>query len=858
MWKATVKGIFGRKVRLALSALAVVLGVSFVTGTYVLTDTLHASFQGVFRQTLAGVDLVVRPAVPFGGGGAADQQRFDQTVLGSVRRLPGVGDAIGYVQGYAQFVDRSGHAIQSSGAPTLGLAWAQPGSHGPLRLIADGTHPSRAPERAGEVAMDAGTAHRYGFHVGDSVDVLLQGPKQRFRIVGLFGVGDRADLGAITLAAFDLRTAQQVFGAPGQLDEITVTGAPGTSVATLRAGLEAGLGPQFRVDAPDLVAQDRGQVVLNFVALLTQLLLGFAVIGLVVAAFIIVNTFTILVTQRTRELGLLRALGDGRVQILTSIVAEATVIGAVASAVGLGVGYGLARLLLGLSSRLGFAVPTQPLVVETRTVVAAVGMGVVVTVAASLWPAVRAARVSPIAATTEVTTARRRPLRRRILLGLVLTGGGGPLLVIGLHRTRYQSDVLREVWWVALGSVLVLLGVLVLLAALAGPLAALLGAPLRRGGMPGTLARANALRNPRRTAATASALVIGLALVGLTAIFADSAKASVRQAVNGTIRADLVLKAQQFATFSPQVSARVELLPAVAAVTGFRFGNVRVPVGGNAETVAGAPPGGLTQVVNLGLRRGRVGDLGADGVLVTEDASRQYRLGVGDRVEMQFPEGIETLRVAGVYTQRDFTGGLPVNFIVALPAYQQGFGTASLDALVYVRARPGQVTAARQQVERALGVSFPNVSVLTRREYQASQEQVVNRFLAVTVALLMLSELIAVLGIVNTLALSVFERTHELGLLRVVGMSRRQVRRMIRGESVLVALIGGLVGTSVGLLWGWVFTRALRAEGVTALSIPVVQIVAFVAASMLAGVLAALGPAWRASRLDVLDAIATE
>ncbi len=376
--------------------------------------------------------------------------------------------------------------------------------------------------------------------------------------------------------------------------------------------------------------------------------------------------------------------------------------------------------------------------------------------------------------------------------------------------------------------------------------------------VPGTLARANALRNPRRTAATASALVIGLALVGLTAIFADSAKASVRQAVTGVIRADLVLKAQQFATFSPQVSARVAGQPAVAAVTGFRFGNVRVPIGGNAETVAGAAPDGLNQVVDLGLRSGSVAALDADGVLVTEDASRQYHVGVGDRVAMQFPQGIETLRVAGVYRQRDFTGGFPVNFIVALPAYEEGFGTASLDSLVYVRARPGEQVAARREIEQALGVSFPNVSVFTRRQYEASQQQVVNRFLAVTVALLMLSELIAVLGIVNTLALSVFERTHELGLLRVVGMSRRQLRRMIRGESVLVALLGGLVGTGVGLLWGWVFTRALRAEGLTTLSIPVVQLVAFVAASMLAGVIAALGPAWRAARLDVLDAIASE
>jgi putative ABC transport system permease protein len=859
MWKATFKGILGRRVRLALTALAVVLGVSFVTGTYVLTDTLHASFQGVFQQTLAGVDLVVRPAAAFGGGGAADQARFPDSTTALVRPVAGVAEATGFVTGYAQFVSRSGHAIQTTGAPTLGVAWAQPGSHGPLRLIADGRRASRPPERAGEVAMDDGTARRYGFHIGDSVRVLLQGPQQRFRIVGFFGVGDRNDLGAITFAAFDLHTAQQVFDAPGQLDAINVTARPGTNLATLRTRLEAALGLNYAVDTPNQVAAQRGEVVLTFLDLLTQLLLGFALIGMVVAAFIISNTFTILVTQRTRELGLLRALGASRRQVIGSVVAEAAAIGVAASAVGLGVGYALAGLLLSLASRLGFAIPTQTLVFQERTVLAALGIGVLVTVAASLWPAIRAARVPPIVATTGVFTPRPRPLARRVVAGTALVAVGVPVLLVGLHRTRYQADVLHEIGWVALGAVLIALGLLVLLAVVAGPLAGLLGQPLRRAGMPGRLARANAMRNPRRTAATASALVIGLALVGLVAIFGASAKTSVRQAVDGGIRADLVLKTQQFGGFSSVVAQRVAQLPGVEGVTAFRFGNVRVPVGGNQETVAGATPAHLAQVVDLGLRRGSVGALDQDGVLITEDASHEYGLAVGDHVDMQFPQaGVETLRVAGIYTRNDFTGGFPVGFIVAEPAYEEGFGTASQDSLVYVRAKPGDAVAVETAVRAALATSFPNVSVLTRAQFRGSQQDAINRFLAVTVALLMLSEIIAVLGIVNTLALSVFERTRELGLLRVVGMSRRQLRRMIRGESVIVALLGGLVGTGLGLLWGWVFTLALRSEGVTALTIPALQLLAFVALSMVAGVVAALAPAWRAARLDVLEAIATE
>ena len=858
MWNATFKGIVGRRVRLALTALAVALGVAFVSGTFTLTDTLNHSFQGVFGQTLAGVDLVIRRAVPFGGGGTPNRERFSETEVAMARAVPGVDAANGFVEGYAQFVDRAGRAIQNTGAPTIGIAWPQAGSHGPLRLVSEGTRRSRAPIRPGEVAMDLGTARRHGFRVGDHVDVLLQGPKQRFVVVGLFGVGNRRDLGAVTFAAFDLTTAQRVFAAPGQLDAINVTAAPNTGLAGLRSRLQAALGPGFDVDAAAQVARDRGQVVLNFLDLLTQLLLGFAAIGMVVAAFIIFNTFTILVTQRTRELGLLRAVGASGTQVVVSVVVEAAAIGIGGAAAGLGIGYGLAALLLSLADRFGLEVPSEPLALEPRTIIAALAVGLGATVVSALWPALRAARTPPIAATTDVLPTQARSLRRRALLGVAVLMAGAPLLLIGLDRTQYRSDVLREIWWVAIGALVVLVGALLLLAAVVRPLAGTLGRALRTAGVAGELARANAMRNPRRTAATASALVIGLALVGLVAIFGDSAKASVRRAVDEGIRADVVLKAQQFAMFSPEVAQRVARLPQVAAVAAFRFDNVRVPIGGNQETVAGAAPAHLPQVVDLRLRRGSVASLGDDGVLVARDSSRQYGLAVGDRVDMQFRQGIESFRVAGIYDQRDFTGGFPVGFIVAQSAFERSVGTKVLDTLVYVRARPGEAAALAPAVRRALAASFPNINVLTRHQYQADQEQAINRFLAVTVALLMLSEIIAVLGIVNTLALSVFERTHELGLLRVVGMSRRQLRRMIRAESVIVAAIGGVVGTGLGLFWGWIFTTALRPQGITALRFPVLQLALFVALSIVAGVVAALTPAWRAANLDVLEAIAAE
>jgi len=853
MWKATLRGLLARKVRLGLTAASVVLGVSFVAGTYVLTDTLDRSFSNVFDQQAVGVDLVVRLRAPFGGD--TERDRFPDETLAEARSVDGVRAANGFLQDYAQFVDKDGESIQTGGAPTLGITWAQRGADGPLRAIDDGDVPSRPPNGPDEVAMDVGTARKHGFHVGDQVRVLLDGPAQEFTISGLFGIGNRTDPAAVTFAAFDLGTAQKAFDAEGLIDAINVTAEPGVDLAGLRDRLSGALGSAYEVDTARDVARDRGQQVLDFLDLLTQLLLGFAAIGLVVGAFIIFNTFAILVTQRTRELGLLRAMGATGRQVVVSVIAEAALVGIAASIVGVAVGLGLAIGLLAAVSLAGFDVPEGPIVLQSRTVIAAVTVGLGVTVASSIWPAVRAARVPPIAAITDAIPTRARGLAMRAILGLLLLGGGVPALVIGLERTEVAADVVQEIWLVALGALLIFFAVVVLLAAFARPLAALLGRPLRALGITGTLARGNAMRNPRRTAATASALVIGLGLVGLVAIFGDSAKASVRRAVDRGITADFILKAQQFAGFSPQVAERLQGQPGLAAVAAFRFGNVRI--NNNEETVVGVDASQLRAVVDLRVRQGSIGAMGSDSVLVAVDTAEDYGVGPGDAVQVQFPRGFRVLEVAGTYAQEDFTGGFPVSFVVADPAYDAGFGADEQDSLIYVKAAGG-VDAAHDSIEQALGDDFPNIDVFTRKEYRDDQERAIDRFLAVTVALLLLSEIIAVLGIVNTLALSVYERLRELGLLRAVGMSRRQVRRMIRGESVIIAVIGGLLGTGIGLLWGWAFTTALRSQGITELSIPTVQVAGFLVLSMVAGVGAALVPAWRASRLDVLNAIATE
>jgi putative ABC transport system permease protein len=853
MWKATIRGILARRVRLALTALAVVLGVTFVSGTYVLTDTLDRSFNGVFRETVAGVDLVVQEkGAVNSGNGLLDLQRFPEEVLDTVRAVDGVRVAEGFVHGTAQFVGKDGENIRNGNLPTLGISWSQQGDLGPFRLVG----PGHAPRGPHQVAMDAGTATEHGFHVGDTVRVLLQGPAQRFRIVALFGFGTTTQFPA-TWAAFDLPTAQQAFAAVGELDAVNVVATPGTDVATLQSRIAETLGPSYEVLLPSDAARNAEQPVHDLLSLLTQLLLGFAAIGLVIAAFIIFNTFSILVAQRTRELGLLRAMGASGKQVVGAVLVESAIVGLLASAVGLVLGLAAAAGLLAILSAFGFHVPEGGTVLEARTVVVSIGVGVLVTVGSSVVPALRAARLPPIAAIDDVPAPRPKPFNVRAAIGLALVSLGLPVLAYGLTKTRNAANVVDEIWLVALGALMVFFGVITLLATFARPLAEVLGWPAQAFGMSGVLARGNATRNPRRTAATASALVIGLGVVGLVAIFADSTKASVKEAVDHGITADYVLKSQQFLPFSTEVASRARSLPSVKDVATLRF--QKVLVRGKVQTLAAAEPDGLADTVNLRMSDGSARDLHSDGILVHRAMAKDLGVHVGDTLPVQFKNEVLNLRVAGIYDQEDFVGGFPVPFIVSRELYESQFGPQQQAQAVYVRSKSAaDVAETGTQLRAALHHDFPNVDIFTRNAYRDDQERAIDRFLAVTVALLLLSELIAVLGIVNTLALSVHERTRELGLLRAVGMSRVQVRQMIRVESVIVALLGGVVGVGIGLFWGWAFTFALKSQGITEFRIPGVQLVAFLVVAALAGVVAAWFPARRAAGLDVLDALAVE
>jgi putative ABC transport system permease protein len=847
MWRATVKGVLARKVRLALTALAVVLGVTFVSGTYVLTDTLKQSFGDLFSQYATGVDLVVRSAAPFGDDGGS-RARIEATLALTVaNEVPGVAAADGFLQGYAQFVDKDGNAIQTAGAPTFGISWSGGDQVGPAR-VAEG----RRPAGPDEVAMDVGTARRNGFEVGDRVKVLLLGPAREFEIAGLFKLGNQGDFGAVSFAAFDPDTAQRVFGAEGLYDAINVRVVDGASIPAVKRRLEHAVGPGFEVTSAAVVADEARQPVDEALTVLNDALLAFAGVGLLVGGFIIFNTFTILVSQRLRELGLLRAMGASGPQVVGSVLGEAAVIGVFASMVGLALGIALAQFLLWWLPGIGFPVPQGSVVVLGRTIVAATGIGIGVTMAAAVIPAVRAARTAPIAAIGDLRRTTRAIPVSRIITGVVVVALG---VVIGIYGLIGDLELNQSVAVTFLGGFVIFLGLVAFGPLIARPVSSALGRPLRGTfGVTGSLARGNAMRNPRRTSATAAALIVGLALVALVAIFADSLKTSVRSALDD-VRADYILTGSQFAGFSPEVQRRVAAIDGVERAVSFRWGDARIS--DNEETVNGATSRGLDDVLDLRFVAGDSSGLDR-GILLSEREAEGYRKKLGDRIVVDFPLQRAELEVTGIYRTRRFSGAFPIDFIVSQPTFEQVFGGTQQDTLLYVKAQPGRADEVGRALERKLGEAFPNVQIEDRPGYLAAREQTVDQFLNVFFALLLLSEVIAVLGIVNTLMLSIYERTREVGLLRTVGTTRRQVWGMVCGESVIIAVLGCGLGLLMGLLWGWGVTTALRGQFVDTFSVPRGQLFLFLIASVIAGLVAALIPAWHASRLDVLEAIAHE
>ena len=840
MWKVTIKGLLAHKLRLALTALAIVLGVTFIAGTFVLTDTLHNTFDTLFSNVYQNVDFQVRGVAQFGSGGTATRNPVPASLVGSIRAVPGVEAAEGSVEGYAQYVAPDGKAISTGGAPTLGVSFDPNQQISALRIV-EGTQPTTP----NDVVMDLGTAQKYGFHVGERVRILLQGPTRTFTITGIARFGTANNLAGATLAAFQIPTAQVLFGEVGQFDTINVVSAPGADKAAVQRGIAGVLPHGVEVVTGQTVINEQTNAVSQSLGFFNTALLVFAFIALFVGGFTIVNTFSITVSQRTRELALLRIVGASRRQVFRSVLGEAVIVGLVASVIGLGLGVLAAVGLEKLLSAFGFALPSGSLVFQARTVIVCLVVGVGVTLVSAISPARRAVRIAPVAAVSEQQVEEDVPMRRRFTRGGVTTVIGVTLLAYGLSKPVIQP--------VGLGAVLIFVGVTMLAPAVARPMASVIGRPLARVlGTSGRLGRENSMRSPKRTAQTASALMVGLALVSAIAVFGASLSRSATSSVDNAISADLIVSSTNkngngnFSTAVPKSASSVPGVTATSVVYGDQF-----EVRHSLEGLLGLGTKDLSETVILNMTAGSSKALAAGDLLIDSNTASADNLSVGDTVPVRFAlTGPTTMRIGGIFQPNALAGKFLVGDAFFLRHFQNPLPGA---VLLKTDGRPG----VQQAVERALA-SYPNVEVQTRAQFEASQTAQVNQLLGLVYALLALAVLIALIGIVNTLMLSVFERTHEIGLLRAVGMKRRQIRAMIRSESVILAVFGAVIGIIVGTGLGIALVSALHSQGITSTVVPGSNLVVFLILAALLGLLAASWPARRAARLDVLAAIAAE
>jgi putative ABC transport system permease protein len=848
MLRATLKSLLARKLRLVLTALAVVLGVGFTAGTFVLTDTALASFDDLFGQVYSNIDVVVQAKQAFtpgpegSSGGGQELNPVPQDLLPKVQAVPGVRYADGSVQSTAAIIDpATGDQITNGGAPPLGSSWSPNVS---AFTIAEGV----APEGPHQVMIDAGTAADHDLSVGQQVKVVTYAGTGEYTISGVVRFGDSNSLLGATIAIFDLPTAQKLFNREGVYDFIYVQGDGSVSSNELADRIAGVLPSGYEAQTGASAASEQQDQVNEGLGFLRTGLLVFGFVALFVGAFIIFNTFNIVVTQRSRELALFRALGARRRQVMTSVLVEAAIVGLVASIVGVVVGIVLAIGLKVLVGAIGLKLPPTALVIQARTVIVSLILGTGITVAAAISPARRASRVAPIEALRE-SAAPSTGLRQRVIVGTIVTLAGIGALAAGLFGGVSQAGLV-----VGLGAALTFVGVAVLSPLVARPISSVLGRPFR-GRVSGKLGGENANRNPRRTAATAAALMIGLGLVAFVAVFAASLKSSVTAVLDRTIRSDLMLTAQGFNPFSPQLAKDLASDPAFSAVSSLRQG-AEAKANGSTTFPVGIDPANIEQVANIEMDAGSMADLSRpNSVAVSKPEADSKGFGVGDTVSMEFARtGTVELTVVGIFEPN----ALLNSYAISLDTYDANVAQ-QLDSVVFLKYAPGvDQAAARAKVEQLVDSDYPSVQVNNQEETKQEYVQQVDQVFAIVYVLLFLSVLISTFGIVTTLGLSIYERIRELGLLRAVGMSKRQVKRMIRVEAVIIAVLGAILGLVVGILFGWALQRALSDQGIDRLAIPVGQLVFMLIVAALIGVLAAILPARRAAKLNVLEAITYE
>ena len=850
MVRTALKSVLAHKVRLLLTGVAIVLGVSLVAGTFIFTDTINAQFDTLLDDIYSGTDVSVRSA---GGDFSAATEPFPSSVYDDVVAVDGVQAADGGVSSIsAQVLDSEGNPIGGQGPPTLGFSWGDTEALNPMQIKEGNGSEPRGP---GEVVLDINSARNAAIGIGDTVTVVAFNGPEVFEVVGLSSFGDADSLLGATLIAFELGEARRVFGYGDELTGIVVQAESGVDAADLTVAISEVLPPEVEAVTGETEQNEQAADINEGLSFLSIGLLAFAGVAVFVGGFIIQNTFRIIIAQRTRELALLRAIGATGRQVRTMVIIEALIVGVIGSVLGIAVGFLLALGIRALMNAVGLGIPQSTLILLPRTIIIGMTVGVVLTVASALLPARKASRIPPIAALREdASRTPRRSLQKRAISGTIITAVGVALLGVGLFTSVGNALV-----FVAAGAAVGFIGVSVLAPLAARPLADIIGWPLPKlFGVSGQLAKENTKRKPRRTASTASALMIGVALVVFFAVFASSTKASVSETIFELFPADLTFQSTNQADpeipafISPGFAIELQDSEELDVVSTMQLG--KVIVDGDDKLIGAIDPATVEQVLALQAEDGAVMALSEpSSIIVSRAFLDENGLAVGDTVTVEYlTTGAVDSQIVGLFEANDFS-----DVYISTDTFMNNFRYEG-DAVVFANAAEGVTVAEAQDAIAPTVASYGNVKAQTKSEIVTELETQIDQGLALFTGLLFFAVIIAVLGITNTLTLSVYERTQEIGLLRAVGMSRRQVRRMIRWEAVIVATFGAILGVGIGIVLGWSVVRALADEGLGAFDIPFGQVILALILAAVAGVFAAIWPARKASRMNILDAISSE
>ncbi|MGW1003358.1 ABC transporter permease [Streptomyces sp. NPDC002520] len=842
MFRTALRNILAHKARLLMTVLAVMLGVAFVSGTLVFTNTLSDAYQNSSAKGFDQVDVAVQPKFQDSRGDQVGRTpELTQALLDKAAKVPGAASATGVVTGFTAIADKDGKLIGGGWQSQGGNYWGTKDARYPLVS-------GHAPSGRGELLIDSKTAKRAGYKVGDTVRVSVDGPVLTPTVSGIFTTDDGNVAAGGSLALFDTPTAQALFGKKGTYDEIDVKAAAGTSQAALKSGLDTALPSHLvKTTTGKKLADDQAQAISDGMSGLRQALLVFAGIALFVGTFIIANTFTMLVAQRTRELALLRAVGASRRQVTRSVLIEAFVVGTVAGVTGLAAGIGIGAGLRALLGSFGASVPDGPLVITPGTVVAALAVGIVITVLAAWLPGRRAAKIPPVAAMSSVhAKATTKSLVLRNTLGALFSAAG---VAVVLSATTMDTDSAQGP--MGLGAVLLIIGVFILTPLLSRPLIAAAAPVLRVFGVSGRLARQNSVRNPRRTAATASALMIGLTLITGMTVMAGSLQTAIDKMASSAIRADYVVSMANRSPLSPDVAKKLATADGVTASSPLRNGPSRID--GKTEFLTGVDGSSIGRLTDLKVDDGAF-EVGGAKVVVDKDRAKEHGWRAGSDFTVHFEDGkAKKLTVAGVYEGNDMLNGIMLDNKVLTPHL-----TDPTDMQVMVRTAHGASASAKDSLEKTLGLN-PAIQVQDKKDISNDIAKMFTMILNMVYGLLGMAVIVAVLGVINTLAMSVFERSQEIGMLRAIGLDRRAVKRMVRLESLVISLFGGVLGIGLGVFFGWAAGELLGTKLATyELVLPWDRMAVFLLLAAVVGVLAALWPARRAARLNMLAAIKAE